>query len=72
MNIGRIRFTTEGGDESTLPFDGTQAAVDDIVIGATNSAIVPEPSSGVLVASGMLLVGLVARRQKRRRMRHIA
>ena len=72
MNISRIRFTTEGGDESTLPFDGPQAAVDDIVIGATNSAIVPEPSSGVLVASGMLLVGLVARRQKRRRMRHIA
>jgi hypothetical protein len=66
MNIDRIRFTTAGGVLSTLEFDGTQAVIDDIQIGAVNSAVVPEPESIWLVAGGLLMLGArVKRRQPR-------
>jgi hypothetical protein len=66
MNVDRVRFSTFGGDESALEFDGTQAVIDDVRIGAMSSAVVvPEPASASLLASGMLLLGAIVRRRQR-------
>jgi hypothetical protein len=67
MNLSRVTFVTSGGVPSQY-FSGTGAehfAVDDLTVNAEVTAT-PEPASVVLLATGLLGVGVVTRRRRKR------
>ena len=66
MNLDQVTFTTSGGVPSQY-YNGTGAehfAVDNLTINAEVTAA-PEPASVVLLATGLLGVGVVARRRRK-------
>jgi hypothetical protein len=66
MNLSSVSFASSGGvDNESLSGSGEHFAVDDLTVNAEVTAA-PEPASVVLLATGLLGVGVVARRRRKR------
>lgn len=64
--IDQVRFSTSGGTNAEIEFDGTHVALDDLVFTPSSSTVIPEPATSLLVLPALAGVAFVQRRRRTR------